>query len=176
MIEAGIRKMLQGEEIDMRTWITVYTAVHNSITQSATYTKYTADLVGEELYLLLVNMLRHHLANLQRSLNMQQGEKLLDMLHSEWERYTHASRAITRILRYIETHWIQKKRDESNRVLVLHDLCMQRWIDDVLEPVQERAMQEVLQSVERQRNGGFEGFSRIRNFVYSFSGFSPAPS
>ncbi|KAJ5833821.1 cullin-1 [Penicillium riverlandense] len=177
-LEAGINSvMLKLEEgVDMKTYMALYTAVHNFCTsQKAVTTGHTlqthrgAHLLGEELYKLLGEYLSRHLESVYKESQSHSEEALLGFYIREWNRYTTAAKYVNHLFRYLNRHWVKREIDEGKKnVYDVYTLHLVKWKDDFFEHVHEKVMDAVLNLIEKQRNGETIEQSQIKSIVDSF--------
>ncbi|KIV98167.1 hypothetical protein PV10_01847 [Exophiala mesophila] len=171
------------EGLDMKTYMGVYTAVHNFCTsqkaassqpQPATSTPLNtghrgAHLLGEELYTLLGQYLTEHLRQVLNSSESHTDEALLSFYIREWKRYTDAAKYNNHLFRYLNRHWVKREIDEGKKnVYDVYTLHLVKWKDDFFKAVESKVMQAVLRLVEKQRNGETIDQLQIKAIVDSF--------
>ena len=169
------------EGLDMKTYMNVYTAVHNFCTsQKAVNTAHStggnltqnhrgAHLLGEELYTLLGTYLTNHLTDVLESSKSHQDEALLNFYIREWKRYTDAAKFNNHLFKYLNRHWVKREMDEGKKnVYDVYTLHLVRWKDDFFKQVHENVMSAVLKLVEKQRNGETIDHQQIKQIVDSF--------
>ncbi|GAD96555.1 cullin [Paecilomyces variotii No. 5] len=177
-LERGIDSvMLKLEDgIDMKTYMALYTAVHNFCTsQKAVGSSQGlqahrgAHLLGEELYNLLGQYLTRHLDTVYTASETHAEEALLGFYIREWVRYTTAAKYINHIFKYLNRHWVKREIDEGKKnIYDVYTLHLVKWKEDFFKKVQEKVMEAVLNLIERQRNGETIEQSQIKNIVDSF--------
>ncbi|PYH48426.1 cullin culA [Aspergillus saccharolyticus JOP 1030-1] len=177
-LEKGIDSvMLKLEEgVDMKTYMALYTAVHNFCTSQKAVGSGTglnahrgAHLLGEELYKLLGEYLSRHLEAVYRESESHAEEALLGFYIREWLRYTTAAKYINHLFRYLNRHWVKREIDEGKKnVYDVYTLHLVKWKDDFFMKVHEKVMEAVLNLVEKQRNGETIEQSQIKSIVDSF--------
>jgi cullin 1 len=177
-LEAGIERIMLRlrEGIDMKTYMELYTAVHNfctsqkAMTQSLTATHQRgAHLLGEELYNHLIAYLTTHLSGLLTDKETMTEESLLSFYIREWKRYTTAAQYNNHVFRYLNRHWVKREMDEGKKsVYDIYTLHLVRWRDEMFKKTQKTVMAAVLKLVERQRNGETIDHSQIKAIVESF--------
>ncbi|KAK4948142.1 ubiquitin ligase (cullin) of SCF [Elasticomyces elasticus] len=170
------------EGLDMKTYMGVYTAVHNFCTSqkaASTQTQSTpsalsanhrgAHLLGEELYTLLGQYLTEHLKGVLIQSESHTDEALLTFYIREWKRYTDAAKYNNHLFRYLNRHWVKREIDEGKKnVYDVYTLHLVRWRDDFFMDVQSKVMHSVLRLVEKQRNGETIDQMQIKAIVDSF--------
>jgi len=176
-LEKGIDNvMLKLEEgVDMKTYMALYTAVHNfctsqkAISNGQMHAHRGAHLLGEELYNLLGQYLSRHLEQISHASESHSEEALLGFYIREWHRYTIAAKYINHLFRYLNRHWVKREIDEGKKsiydVYILH---LVKWREDFFKRVQEKVVVAVLNLVEKQRNGEMIEQSQIKSVVDSF--------
>ena len=170
------------EGLDMKTYMGVYTAVHNFCTSqkaatpppSAANTPLNsthrgAHLLGEELYTLLGQYLTTHLASVQKDSESHIDEALLTFYIREWKRYTDAAKYNNHLFKYLNRHWVKREMDEGKKnVYDVYTLHLVKWRDDFFKNVEGKVMAAVLKLVEKQRNGETIDQLQIKAIVDSF--------
>ncbi|KAL2796764.1 Cullin [Aspergillus keveii] len=176
-LEKGIDNvMVKLEEgVDMKTYMGLYTAVHNfctshkAVTGTAIQSQRGAHLLGEELYKKLGEYLSRYLENVYTQSTSHAEEALLGFYMREWVRYTTAAKYINHLFRYLNRHWVKREIDEGKKnVFDVYTLHLVKWRDDFFQNVHEKVMDAVLNLVEKQRNGETIEQSQIKSIVDSF--------
>ncbi|KAL3467612.1 Cullin [Aspergillus heterothallicus] len=176
-LENGIDNvMVKLEEgVDMKTYMALYTAVHNfctshkAVTGTAIQSQRGAHLLGEELYKKLGEYLSRYLENIYTQSTSHAEEALLGFYMREWSRYTTAAKYINHLFRYLNRHWVKREIDEGKKnVFDVYTLHLVKWRDDFFQNVHEKVMDAVLNLVEKQRNGETIEQSQIKSIVDSF--------
>ncbi|KAE8355037.1 Cullin [Aspergillus coremiiformis] len=177
-LEKGVDSvMLKLEEgVDMKTYMALYTAVHNFCTsQKAVGNSHGiqahrgAHLLGEELYKLLGEYLSRHLDAVYHESKSHTEEALLAFYIREWARYTTAAKYINHLFGYLNRHWVKREIDEGKKnVFDVYTLHLVKWKDDFFMKVHGKVMDAVLNLVEKQRNGETIEQSQIKSIVDSF--------
>ncbi|KAL2220966.1 cullin [Thermoascus aurantiacus ATCC 26904] len=177
-LERGIDSvMLKLEEgVDMKTYMALYTAVHNFCTSQKAVTSGQglqahrgAHLLGEELYNLLGQYLSRHLEGVYQASLTHAEEALLGFYIREWTRYTTAAKYVNHLFRYLNRHWVKREIDEGKKnIYDVYTLHLVKWKEDFFKKVHEKVMEAVLNLVEKQRNGETIEQSQIKNIVDSF--------
>ncbi|KAL2833089.1 Cullin [Aspergillus pseudoustus] len=176
-LENGIDNvMVKLEEgVDMKTYMALYTAVHNfctshkAVTGTAIQSQRGAHLLGEELYKKLGEYLSRYLENIYTQSTNHAEEALLGFYMREWSRYTTAAKYINHLFRYLNRHWVKREIDEGKKnVFDVYTLHLVKWRDDFFQNVHEKVMDAVLNLVEKQRNGETIEQSQIKSIVDSF--------
>ncbi|KAJ5158317.1 uncharacterized protein N7500_007968 [Penicillium coprophilum] len=198
-LETGIESVMLNLDsgIDMKTYMGLYTAVHNFCTSQKavasgqglqgsrggsfsflraapsasrdelTWTK--AHLLGEELYKLLGEYLSRHLSGVFKQSQSHTEEGLLGFYIREWYRYTTAAKYVNHIFRYLNRHWVKREIDEGKKnVYDVYTLHLVKWKGDFFDKVHEKVMDAVLNLIEKQRNGETIEQSQIKSIVDSF--------
>ncbi|OQE41213.1 hypothetical protein PENCOP_c005G04794 [Penicillium coprophilum] len=198
-LETGIESVMLNLDsgIDMKTYMGLYTAVHNFCTSQKavasgqglqgqrggsfsflraapsasrdelTWTK--AHLLGEELYKLLGEYLSRHLSGVFKQSQSHTEEGLLGFYIREWYRYTTAAKYVNHLFRYLNRHWVKREIDEGKKnVYDVYTLHLVKWKGDFFDKVHEKVMDAVLNLIEKQRNGETIEQSQIKSIVDSF--------
>ncbi|KIX05738.1 uncharacterized protein Z518_03710 [Rhinocladiella mackenziei CBS 650.93] len=171
------------EGLDMKTYMGVYTAVHNFCTSQKAATNQApsasqatlspnhrgAHLLGEELYTLLGRYLTEHLRGVLVQSESHTDEALLTFYIREWKRYTDAAKYNNHLFRYLNRHWVKREIDEGKKnVYDVYTLHLVKWKDDFFKAVESKVMDAVLRLVEKQRNGETIDQMQIKAIVDSF--------
>ncbi|KAK5087388.1 ubiquitin ligase (cullin) of SCF [Exophiala xenobiotica] len=167
------------EGVDMKTYMGVYTKVHNFCTsQKPTAAPQQgpvhnasrgAHLLGEEIYTLLGTYLSDHLKDVYDNAQSHTDEALLAFYIREWKRYTDAAKYNNHLFKYLNRHWVKREMDEGKKnVYDIYTLHLVRWKEDFFMKVWERVMQAVLKLVEKQRNGETIDQLQVKAIVDSF--------
>ncbi|RMZ76191.1 hypothetical protein DV737_g4936, partial [Chaetothyriales sp. CBS 132003] len=171
--------------LDMKTYMGVYTAVHDFCTSHKAATPPPAaaghghgqaltphrgaHLLGEELYTLLGQYLSTHLRTVLANSESHVDEALLTFYIREWKRYTDAAKYNNHLFRYLNRHWVKREMDEGKKnVYDVYTLHLVKWRDDFFSAVSEKVMDAVLKLVEKQRNGETIDQLQIKAIVDSF--------
>lgn len=176
-VEKVMYKLREG--IDMKTYMGVYTKVHNFCTsQKPTSSAQTgpvhsgargAHLLGEEIYTLLGTYLTDHLEQVYKEAEKHTDEALLAFYIREWKRYTDAAKYNNHLFKYLNRHWVKREVDEGKKnVYDIYTLHLVKWKDDFFSKVWERVMAAVLKLVEKQRNGETIDQLQVKAIVDSF--------
>ncbi|KIW73647.1 hypothetical protein PV04_01746 [Phialophora macrospora] len=170
------------EGLDMKTYMGVYTAVHNFCTSQKAATSQQgapqvalsqshrgAHLLGEELYQLLGQYLTEHLHGVLIASESHSDEALLTFYIREWKRYTDAAKYNNHLFRYLNRHWVKREIDEGKKnVYDVYTLHLVKWKDDFFKAVESKVIEAVLRLVEKQRNGETIDQMQIKAIVDSF--------
>ncbi|KAJ5091551.1 cullin-1 [Penicillium alfredii] len=177
-LEGGINDVMikLDDGVDMKTYMALYTAVHNFCTSQKAVTSGQglhahrgAHLLGEELYKLLGEYLSRHLNDVYQESQSHAEEALLAFYIREWDRYTTGAKYVNHLFRYLNRHWVKREIDEGKKnVYDVYTLHLVKWKDDFFEKVHERVMDAVLNLIEKQRNGETIEQSQIKSIVDSF--------
>lgn len=178
-LEKGIDSVMLNLEggLDMKSYMALYTAVHNFCTSQKAVTNGQgglqahrgAHLLGEELYKLLGEYLARHLRDVYVQSENHTGEALLGFYIRQWARYTTAAKYINHIFKYLNRHWVKREIEEGKKnVYDVYTLHLVKWKDDFFQRVHEKVMAAVLELVEKQRNGETIDQSQIKSIVDSF--------
>ncbi|OJI97234.1 hypothetical protein ASPVEDRAFT_159510 [Aspergillus versicolor CBS 583.65] len=195
-LENGINNvMVKLEEgVDMKTYMALYTAVHNFCTSHKAVSgqaiqsqrggsssnnlvptselrqlTVAAHLLGEELYRKLGEYLTGHLDHVYNESTGHADEALLAFYIREWERYTNAAKYINHLFRYLNRHWVKREIDEGKKnVYDVYTQHLVKWKEDFFVKVHDKVMGAVLKLVEKQRNGETIEQSQIKSIVDSF--------
>lgn len=176
-VDKVMHKLRDG--VDMKTYMGVYTKVHNFCTsQKPTTTPQQgpvhsasrgAHLLGEEIYTLLGTYLSDHLKEVYANAETHTDEALLAFYIREWKRYTDAAKYNNHLFKYLNRHWVKREMDEGKKnVYDIYTLHLVRWKEDFFMKVWERVMQAVLKLVEKQRNGETIDQLQVKAIVDSF--------
>ncbi|KAK5944582.1 ubiquitin ligase (cullin) of SCF [Knufia obscura] len=176
-VEKVMYKLREG--VDMKTYMGVYTKVHNFCTsQKPTSTPTSnpvhnasrgAHLLGEEIYTLLGTYLSDHLKKVLVDAETHTDEALLAFYIREWKRYTDAAKYNNHLFKYLNRHWVKREMDEGKKnVYDIYTLHLVKWKDDFFMKVEQRVMQAVLKLVEKQRNGETIDQLQVKAIVDSF--------
>lgn len=168
----------------MKTYMGVYTAVHNFCTSQKAATSAPpanatggalnqghrgAHLLGEELYTLLGAYLSTHLKHVYDNAASHVDEALLTYYIREWKRYTDAAKYNNHLFRYLNRHWVKREMDEGKKnVFDVYTLHLVKWRDDFFHAVNTKVMDSVLKLVEKQRNGETIDQLQVKAIVESF--------
>lgn len=181
-LEENVEKVMfkLREGIDMKTYMGVYTKVHNFCTsQKPTSTGSTgspvhnasrgAHLLGQEIYDKLGDYLTRHLQTVNSAAETHTDEALLAFYIREWKRFTDAAKYNNHLFKYLNRHWVKREMDEGKKnVYDIYTLHLVKWKDDFFLRNQERVMQAVLKLVEKQRNGETIEQLQVKAIVDSF--------
>ncbi|KAI5785046.1 Cullin [Peziza echinospora] len=182
-LENGITKIMLDlrSGVDMKTYVGVYTAVHDFCTsqkavnsspsslQSQSGVHRGAHLLGEDLYNNLIGYLQRHLSGLKETSKQHVDEALLSFYIKEWNRYTTAAKFINDLFRYLNRHWVKREMDEGKKdIYDVYTLHLVRWKKDLFDHVQRHVMDGVLKLVEKQRNGETIETAVVKSIVDSF--------
>ncbi|KAF2136115.1 uncharacterized protein K452DRAFT_238070 [Aplosporella prunicola CBS 121167] len=184
-LEAGVERIMTDlrEGIDMKTYMGLYTAIHNFCTAQKTVgtggfgaqsnstmnSRGGAHLLGEDLYNHLIEYLTKHLHDVHKHSTEHSDEALLSFYIKEWNRYTTAGQYNNHLFRYLNRHWVKREMDEGKKnIYDIYTLHLVRWKEDMFMATQENVMKSVLRLVEKQRNGETIEQSQIKSVVDSF--------
>lgn len=179
-LEWGVDRIMSNlnEGVDLKTYMSLYTSIHNFCTAQKAVTTPTntlgstnrgAHLLGEELYHRLNEYLRRHLQGVHAEMVKHSDEALLTFYIKEWKRYTTAGTYNNHLFRYLNRHWVKREIDEGKKdVFDVYTLHLVRWKEDMFGSTQNAVMDAVLRLVEKQRNGETIEQSKIKDVVGSF--------
>ncbi|TGZ77072.1 Cullin-domain-containing protein [Ascodesmis nigricans] len=183
-LEQGIEKIMRdlNSGMDIRTYMGVYTAVHNFCTsaravststqqlhQTAGVHRGAAHLLGEDLYKNLIEYLNSHLEGLKQESSKHVDEALLSYYIREWNRYTTAAKYINHLFKYLNRHWVKREMDEGKKnIYDVYTLHLVQWGSQFFTAVQKHVMDSVLKQVEKQRNGETIETAMVKSIVDSF--------
>ncbi|KAK5999861.1 hypothetical protein QM012_004949 [Aureobasidium pullulans] len=175
----GVEKIMNHlrDGIDLKTYMSLYTAIHNFCTAQKAVGQTTnlnathrgAHLLGEDLYKRLNDYLKSHLASVHAEMVKHSDEALLSFYIKEWNRYTTAGTYNNHLFRYLNRHWVKREIDEGKKdIYDIYTLHLVRWKEDMFGTTQNAVMDAVLHLVEKQRNGETIEQSQIKSVVDSF--------
>ncbi|KAL0264821.1 ubiquitin ligase (cullin) of SCF [Diplodia seriata] len=184
-LQAGVDRIMTDlrEGIDMKTYMGLYTAIHNFCTAqkavgsggfgtggtAGVNNRGGAHLLGEDLYHHLIEYLKVHLADVYKKSTEHADEALLTFYIKEWNRYTTAGQYNNHLFRYLNRHWVKREMDEGKKnIYDIYTLHLVRWKEDMFMATQENVMKSVLRLVEKQRNGETIEQNQIKSVVDSF--------
>jgi len=183
-LQSGVTKIMHSlqEGVDLKTYMGIYTAVHNFCTSQKAVGFSTqsaanitagahrgAHLLGEDLYKKLSEYLTGHLQQLVVESKAHTDEALLAFYIREWNRYTVAAKYIHHLFRYLNRHWVKREMDEGKKnIYDVYTLHLVRWRDVLFKEVSVKVMNAVLKLVEKQRNGETIEYNQIKQVVDSF--------
>ena len=168
------------EGLDMKTYMGVYTAVHNFCTSQKAVNNLQASgstlanhrgahLLGEELYQLLGQYLTDHLDGVVKSAGLHADESLLTFYIKEWTRFTNAAKFNNHLFTYLNRHWVKREMDEGKKnVYDVYTLHLVRWKEDFFKKTENKVMEAVLKLVEKQRSGETIDQMQVKAIVDSF--------
>ncbi|KAF2221027.1 Cullin [Elsinoe ampelina] len=178
-LEDGVDKIMNHllDGIDMKTYMSLYTAIHNFCTAQKAVsssgalnaTHRGAHLLGEDLYRRLNVYLQKHLGLVHEEMIKHADEALLADYIKEWNRYTTAGTYNNHLFRYLNRHWVKREVDEGKKdIYDIYTLHLVRWKEDMFGSTQNAVMGAVLRQVEKQRNGETIEQGQIKRVVDSF--------
>jgi len=179
-LEWGVDRIMSSlnEGLDLKTYMSLYTSIHNFCTAQKAVGGPTntlngssrgAHLLGEELYHRLNEYLKGHLAAVHAEMIKHADEALLTYYIKEWKRYTQAGSYNNHLFRYLNRHWVKREVDEGKKdIYDIYTLHLVRWKEDMFGTTQNAVMGAVLRLVEKQRNGETIEHSKIKDVVTSF--------
>ncbi|KAF2154152.1 Cullin-domain-containing protein [Myriangium duriaei CBS 260.36] len=178
-LESGVDKIMNRllDGIDMVTYMSLYTAIHNfctaqkavSNTHALNSSHRGAHLLGEDLYKRLNDYLKRHLEQVHAEMIKHADEALLADYIKEWNRYTTAGTYNNHLFRYLNRHWVKREVDEGKKdIYDIYTLHLVRWKEDMFGSTQNAVMGAVLRQVEKQRNGETIEQGQIKRVVDSF--------
>ncbi|KAK1810279.1 ubiquitin ligase (cullin) of SCF [Friedmanniomyces endolithicus] len=179
-LEWGVDRIMFSlkEGVDLRTYMSLYTSIHNFCTAQkaagpTTNTLHSthrgAHLLGEELYHRLNTYLKQHLAGVHAEMVKHSDEALLTYYIEQWNRYTTAGTYNNHLFRYLNRHWVKREMDEGKKdIFDIYTLHLVRWKEDMFGSTQNAVMDAVLRLVEKQRNGETIEQSKVKQVVDSF--------
>ncbi|KAF2089749.1 Cullin-domain-containing protein [Saccharata proteae CBS 121410] len=181
-LQAGVDKIMMElrEGIDMKTYMGLYTAIHNFCTAqkavgsggfsvAGNSNRGGAHLLGEELYNHLIAYLKNHLDGVRQQSLEHSDEALLTFYIKEWKRYTTAGQYNQHLFRYLNRHWVKREMDEGKKnIYDIYTLHLVRWKEDMFKHTQENVMNSVLRLTEKARNGETIDGDQIKMVVMSF--------
>lgn len=129
----------------------------------------TAHLLGEDLYMHLIEYLKNHLSMVYEKSKQHVDEALLTFYIREWKRYTTAASYNNHLFRYLNRHWVKREIDEGKKnVYDIYTLHLVKWKEHMFEQTHKNVMASVLKLVEKQRNGETVEYSQIKAIVECF--------
>ncbi|KAF2803747.1 Cullin-domain-containing protein [Mytilinidion resinicola] len=183
-IEAGVQGILKHPsdrgEMDMKTWMGLYTAVHNfctvrkavgsSPTQGCSRgNRRVAHIFEKELYERLKQLLETHLQMIQNEARRYSKGALLDFYIKEQDRYITAAKQNNHLFRYLNRHWVKQEIKQGRKdIYDVYTLHLVLWKGVIDAATHAGVADAVTQLMERQRNGEIIDDTLIEGILDSF--------
>lgn len=151
-------------KIDVRTFITTYTAIHDRCCEIVSQVSHGA---LREVYQRLKMYLTKRLDSVCAKVNENSGEALLACYIKEWKQYTTSAKYISHVSKYVDRCYVNNGVEES-KPYDTYTLHFALWKEVVFVPTQSRVLDAVLQLVEMQRNGETVELSLVKEVIDSF--------
>ncbi|KAL2148572.1 hypothetical protein VTH82DRAFT_2126 [Thermothelomyces myriococcoides] len=167
--------------MDVSAYMHLYTTVVNYCTSTKVFTspitgqtvgpskRGGAHLIGEDIYMKLIEYLSGHLLTLVEESKTHTDEALLAFYTREWQRFTNAAKFNNHLFNYLNRHWVKREIDEGKPdVYDVYTLHLVQWRRVLFDKIRGRVMAAVLKLVEKQRNGETIEHNQIKQVVSSF--------
>ncbi|KAK5123123.1 hypothetical protein LTR85_003321 [Meristemomyces frigidus] len=124
------------ERLDLKTYMSLYTSIHNTCMAQNTATQ-----VGEDLYYRLNDYLKRYLQGLHAEMVQHSDEALIAYYNQQWKRFLTASSYNNRLYRFLNRHYVPRELDMGKQdVFEVYNLHMVRWKDYMLDSAYDAAM------------------------------------
>jgi len=199
-LEQGINQVYQKESMNKERYMALYSYAYdycanvtgengqkqkslpknNKKKPPANEGKQGAKFIGHELYKKIKDYLKHYLLASREKIEGQefQDEDLLIKYTEQWEDYRFSSKVLDGICKYLNRHWVKRKREEGNKaVYIVYDLALVQWKEYMFTPLSSQVTRAVLKLIEKERNGELVNCRLIRTAVDSYVqlGLSSSP-
>lgn len=170
-LEAGLHRVMYDfrEGMDMRTYMNIYTAVHNFCTSQSSPDLMDQKVQGENLYTKLKEYLTKHLTELHENSKSHVDENLTGFYARKWAQYATAAVHVNDLFRYLNRHWVKRVVHSGEKgTYDVYTLYHVQWRKELFPKLHANVMAGVLKMVEKQRNGEIIDHSQIKTIVDSF--------
>lgn len=122
-------------------------------------------LVGSEIYERLQKYLKEYITNFQKN----QDETFLQFYVRHWKRYTIGAIFLNHTFDYMNRYWVQKERSDGKRhIFDVNTLCLMTWKEVMFDPNTETLINEVLNEINRERDGNAINRGDLTTVIKSF--------
>lgn len=175
-LEVGFNRIISNpfEALDLKTYIRLYTLIHDYILYDKTNPKSKANggsesPYGERIYYWLNDHLKHHLEEVHTEMAKRRDDTLMVFYIEQWKRYIAAAKYNSNIFRYLYRHWVLREMDEGNKnfhsIYLLHII---RWREDIVQNTENVVMNTVRQQRNRIRDSGDLDSPILQEMIESF--------
>lgn len=170
-IQPGLEFILgaQGDQgVTSKMYMNCYTAIYNYCTTKSRNTSTSISgagaggtlssggnnnssysLAGAEIYSKLEEYLVSYILSLKKNPN----ETFLEFYVKKWTRFTIGAGYMNNIFDYMNRYWVQKERSDGRRdVFDVNTLSLLKWKFNMFNNYADQLIDEVLISIEKQRN------------------------
>ena len=176
-LEQGVQRILSypPETLDLRTYMRLYTLIHNFCTTSKnTETKTRGHrgthLGGEELYLWLDGYIKRHLHELHTEMISQPDNTLTTFYLEQWRCYRAAAAYNAHLFRFLNRHWVKREVDEGKHAIHdIYPLHLIRWKEEILENEQSPVKTMLQQHIERPEDSWIVVSTNVPEVLESFA-------
>ncbi len=156
-------------------YIGAYSAIHNYCTKiqfkgpnqttSNQRSTHGEPLIGEGIYYKLSDYLVQYLSSLKKL----PSETFLQFYVRSWNRFMLGTDRLNHLFAYLNSYWVRKERDEGHKNI--HDvksLCLIKWKRIIFHPNFGTLVDEILQQIEKQKDGEYINGSDVSSSISSF--------
>lgn len=177
-IQPGLEFILgsQGDQgVTSKMYMNCYTAVYNfcvnksrngsSNSQNVTSSGNSSySLSGAEIYAKLDS----YLAQFIKGLKQEGNESFLEFYVRKWRRFTVGAGYLNNVFDYMNRYWVQKERSDGRRdIFDVNTLSLLKWKTEMFNDNAETLIDQVLDQIERQRDGEIVDTSLISSAIKS---------
>lgn len=162
--------------IDMKTYMGLYTAIHNFCTaddsgkeiRNSDRTKKSHHF-KEILYNYLTEYLKIHVGKIYRQSTEYTDMALLSFYIKEWNRYSTAAPYTNHLFRFLNRRFVHGQIHSGKKnIYDIYTLHLVQWREEILMSTQKSIVEIVLRLVEKQRNGETIDVKQLRSVFDSF--------
>lgn len=181
VLQSGLDKIFEGENIDMQTYMTIYTSIHNFCFSGKAISRAGSQPVagsahrvlpplGEDLYRRLSTYLTQALSTIHKGAEKLTGEQLLDYYNEQWSKFLACSRFNHYLWAVLGRNWIKRELDEGKKdIYSIFDLHLREWKLEMLDTMHENLAEILLSLIKRQRDGEYVEQLPRKSFINSIS-------
>lgn len=181
VLQSGLDKIFEGENIDIKTYMTIYTSISNFCFSQKVVPGADIQFVvgsahrgpyipGEDLYRRLSTYLTQALSTIHKGAEKLTDEQLLDYYNEQWSKFLACSRFNHYLWAMLGRTWISRLQDDGKKdVYSIFDLHLREWKLKMLDTMHENLAEILLSLIKRQRDGEYVEQLPRKSFINSIS-------
>lgn len=171
-LEEGVQRIMSypPETLELRTYIRLYTLIHDYCAKDKRRDGKGAHLLGEELYFWLDDYIKRHLLKLHTEMVSQPDDALTTFYLERWRCYKAAAVYNAHLFRFLDRHWVTREVDEGkNPVHHIYSLHLLRWKEIIIENAQNPVNAMLQQHVEKAEDNWIVVLPHVPEVLESFA-------
>lgn len=156
-------EMIYGDQQVMTTstYMQLYTPVCDFSTRSTPGNTPSGDAkrysgarsAGNDLYVWLKDLLRHHFATLFSGEDHLSNEDILACYSGHWQLFQFTSKVLTCVFTLYNQHWVARERKNDKHVMDRYQLSMTSWKESFFSLLHAKVTKARLKLIELERTG-----------------------